>query len=83
VSWFIKKPLEAVEVAGNLMSLQGVFVQPLNTNYALWTLSYEVWFYILCGAVAVMVSERRLMLVPALIQPTQPVTAKMDRGHFK
>lgn len=35
----------------NLFSLQGVFGDPFPASGALWSLSYEVWFYILCGAV--------------------------------
>jgi peptidoglycan/LPS O-acetylase OafA/YrhL len=37
--------------AVNLVSLQGVFGDPFPLSGALWSLSYEVWFYVLCGAV--------------------------------
>lgn len=36
---------------GNLFSLQGIYVTPVSEP--LWSLSYEVWFYILAGATAV------------------------------
>ncbi len=37
--------------AVNLFSLQGAFGEPFPLSGALWSLSYEVWFYVLCGAV--------------------------------
>jgi peptidoglycan/LPS O-acetylase OafA/YrhL len=39
----------------NLASLQGVFGDPFPASGALWSLSYEVWFYILCGALLCLV----------------------------
>lgn len=60
------KPLDGAQVAGNFLSLQGVIVEPLDYNVALWSLSYEVWFYIVGGAVALMLSRRRMMFVPML-----------------
>jgi len=38
--------------AGNLLGLQGIFVSSLGGNVSLWSLSYEIWFYILLGALA-------------------------------
>lgn len=54
-----------VEVAGNVLSLQGIFVAPLKADPAVWSLSYEVWFYILGGGVAACLTRFRLL--PALI----------------
>ncbi|OAI57211.1 hypothetical protein AYO47_08270 [Planctomyces sp. SCGC AG-212-M04] len=45
-------PISAYEAIINGLSLQGVVAPPLLANTALWSLSYEVWFYILCGAAA-------------------------------
>jgi peptidoglycan/LPS O-acetylase OafA/YrhL len=36
---------------GNLAGLQGVFVENFGGNAPLWSLAYEIWFYILCGGV--------------------------------
>lgn len=49
----------------NLFSLQGVFGDPFPTVGALWSLSYEVWFYILCGALLCVVrpGSRGLKLI--------------------
>lgn len=38
---------------GNLFFLQGISVEPYPSNEPLWSLSYEVWFYILAGACCV------------------------------
>jgi len=35
---------------GNLLFFQGILVEPYPSNEPLWSLSYEVWFYILAGA---------------------------------
>lgn len=40
-----------VELLGNLLSLQGVLVEPFGGNNPLWSLSYEVWFYVMVFAV--------------------------------
>ena len=45
------------EAGLNLLSLQGVLCQPFSGNSALWSLSYEVWFYILAGAVLVLIGR--------------------------
>jgi peptidoglycan/LPS O-acetylase OafA/YrhL len=37
------------KLVANFLSLQGVVSEPLGADGALWSLSYEVWFYILLG----------------------------------
>lgn len=41
------------KAVANILSLQGIAVDPLTVNGPLWSLSYEVWFYVLGGAAAV------------------------------
>ncbi len=41
----------------NLISLQGVLGPPFSANTSLWSLSYEVWFYIAGGAALVLFSS--------------------------
>ncbi|MDO4319337.1 MAG: acyltransferase [Bacteroidales bacterium] len=45
------KPIEPLRILGNLLSLQGIVVN--SEIVVLWSLSYEVWFYIIAGAIAV------------------------------
>lgn len=42
----------------NLVSLQGVLGPPFSANTSLWSLSYEVWFYIAGGALLVLLSSK-------------------------
>ena len=65
-SW-IGVSLEPAEVVGNWLSLQGAFVDVLPINSPFWTLSYEVWFYVLGGAVAFMLSRRTFSFFAALV----------------
>ncbi|MBT3831393.1 MAG: acyltransferase [Gammaproteobacteria bacterium] len=46
-----------LEFAGNLIGLQGVFVNAFAGNFPLWSLAYEIWFYVLAGAVAFFYTE--------------------------
>lgn len=39
---------------GNLFFLQGIAVEAYPSNDPLWSLSYEVWFYVLAGSCAVL-----------------------------
>jgi peptidoglycan/LPS O-acetylase OafA/YrhL len=41
---------------GNLFALQGVICNPIGENFPLWSLSYEVWFYVLTGIAALIVT---------------------------
>jgi peptidoglycan/LPS O-acetylase OafA/YrhL len=41
-------------ILGNLFFLQGIAVEPYPGNEPLWSLSYEVWFYVLAGSCVVL-----------------------------
>lgn len=40
---------EPLLILGNLFFLQGILSEPYPSNDPLWSISYEVWFYILAG----------------------------------
>jgi peptidoglycan/LPS O-acetylase OafA/YrhL len=46
--------IDMLQWLGNLLQLQGIFVAPVTGP--LWSLSYEVWFYIFFGAIGVIFS---------------------------
>ncbi|GLI91129.1 acyltransferase family protein [Methylocystis echinoides] len=72
-SWF--------EVFANAASLQGVIASPFSGNTALWSLSYEVWFYILCGATLAMVQLKNLKtkaIALALVLTSMLVFSKLE-----
>jgi peptidoglycan/LPS O-acetylase OafA/YrhL len=45
-------PFDLVQVAGNILGLNGVLVDTLPFNGPLWSLAYEIWFYVIAGVVA-------------------------------
>lgn len=46
------------DLAGNMLGLQGVIVPIYAHNEPLWSLSYEIWFYVIAGAFAIAVSGK-------------------------
>lgn len=46
------------QVIGNLLSLQGIICSPLVTPF--WSLSYEVWFYIILASFALIIRKNYL-----------------------
>lgn len=58
VGRLLRAPDDGWNAMANLLALQGVVVGPLSVNGPLWSLSYEVWFYVLGGASAVVALRR-------------------------
>jgi peptidoglycan/LPS O-acetylase OafA/YrhL len=46
-----------VGMLGNLAALQGVTCEVFGHNVPLWSLSYEIWFYVLAGCAALVVAK--------------------------
>jgi peptidoglycan/LPS O-acetylase OafA/YrhL len=44
---------------GNILGVNGVIVPSLKNNVPLWSLAYEIWFYVLAGAAGYVFSRRR------------------------
>jgi peptidoglycan/LPS O-acetylase OafA/YrhL len=53
INYGIDGEVNVFDFIGNLLSLQGVFVKPFGGNGPLWSLSYEVWFYVLVYAIGI------------------------------
>jgi peptidoglycan/LPS O-acetylase OafA/YrhL len=51
-------PFSWFEAGINLVSLQGIIAPPFSGNTALWSLSYEVWFYTASGALLAVLQWR-------------------------
>lgn len=47
---FVGGHVSGGELLGNLAGMQGVYCGAFGGNAPLWSLAYEIWFYILCGA---------------------------------
>lgn len=59
VAWIRDGSVTLWEGLGNIASVQGIFVKPMANNLSLWSLSYEVWFYVLALGVALVATPRR------------------------
>jgi peptidoglycan/LPS O-acetylase OafA/YrhL len=50
-------PLKLSEFMGNIAGMQGVFCKDFAGNLPLWSLAYEIWFYLLAGFVAIVITR--------------------------
>ncbi|MBG0792068.1 acyltransferase [Methylocystis sp. H62] len=51
LSWAVfGTPINMAQLFLNIAGLNGVLTDTLNINAPLWTLAYEIWFYIISGA---------------------------------
>ncbi len=75
-AWFVtalctissSKLPSVTEWIGNALALQGIACGPFCNNSPLWSLSYEIWFYVLGGAIAGMFSaSKRLFLTSGVL----------------
>jgi peptidoglycan/LPS O-acetylase OafA/YrhL len=62
---------------GNAVGLNGVVVETLANNPPLWSLAFEIWFYVLAGALAVLVAGRAKLLALAVVFASVAVFAKL------
>jgi peptidoglycan/LPS O-acetylase OafA/YrhL len=66
VAGFIGEDRSIASFFGNLAGLQGIATEPFGLNRPLWSLSYEIWFYVLAGAVGVAAAYRGMHAVAAI-----------------
>jgi len=57
-AWLGGIPTNWMQVVGNMTGLNGVVVSGLPNNAPLWSLAYEIWFYVLAGAIGLMLSSK-------------------------
>jgi peptidoglycan/LPS O-acetylase OafA/YrhL len=68
---------------GSLLSLQGIWFSPYGGNAPLWSLAYEVWFYIAIYAIGGIVTTRRFGFASAaLICCFLMAFTKLDVNYF-
>jgi peptidoglycan/LPS O-acetylase OafA/YrhL len=67
VAFWIGDPVRCVDFFGNLTGFQGILVQNFAGNHPLWSLSYEIWFYILGGGLAAWIVGYRETRIAAII----------------
>ena len=52
------QPPNASQLVANMVGLNEVIASSLKTNSVLWSLAYEIWFYILAGVLGYVVTRR-------------------------
>lgn len=62
IGWVMGGEFDVWSFAGNLLSLQGILVPGFGGNAPLWSLPFEVWFYILIGAIGLTVLHKDKVL---------------------
>ncbi len=59
VAWVVGFPLSLVDFAGNLLGLQVTICGIFGGNIPLWSLAFEIWFYLLAGCGAAVLNSNR------------------------
>jgi peptidoglycan/LPS O-acetylase OafA/YrhL len=67
IGWIVDGEFLPWDFIGNLLSLQGVLVPVFGGNGPLWSLSYEVWFYILMSGGALLAFQGSKQFLGAFI----------------
>lgn len=74
---------------GNVFYLQGILIKPVEGNPSLWTLAYEMWFYVLAGSVGMIASQffvptslRRFVFAIGLALFSGWCLAVLDTSYF-
>ena len=66
ITYTLGEPINWINWFGNLFSLQGVLVDSIRFCAPLWSLAYEVWFYIIIGA-SIAFFKNRNKTIPTII----------------
>lgn len=66
IGCLVHKDVSAWHFVGNLFALQGVMVPNFAGNYPLWSLAYEVWFYLLLWAIGTGAAKKSFHIPSAL-----------------
>ena len=56
VALFCGLQFSLADMVGNALGLQGIFFKSFAHNEPLWSLSYEVWFYVIIGSLGVILT---------------------------
>jgi peptidoglycan/LPS O-acetylase OafA/YrhL len=56
-SLLMHHPLRGLDIAGNMVGLNGVLVPTLTYDTPLWSLAFEIWFYVIAGALGLWINR--------------------------
>jgi peptidoglycan/LPS O-acetylase OafA/YrhL len=65
INFIIGVESDYIKILGNFFSLQGILVE--SASSPLWSLSYEVWFYVLFGALCIFFIKKKSISLAVLI----------------
>src|SRR6185437_415958 len=55
--WCLHEPIRMETIIANMIGLGGITHPVLHNDVPLWSLTYEIWFYVLGGAVACLIAK--------------------------
>jgi peptidoglycan/LPS O-acetylase OafA/YrhL len=67
---------------GNMIGLNGLVVQTLDFNAPLWSLAYEIWFYVAAGAIAYLFTKGPSITGLLVIAAATVVFSKLDASYL-
>lgn len=68
IGWgFFGQPLHLWQAVLNMVGLNGVLTETLKYNAPLWSLAFEIWFYVLAGALGCLFSEYRRSAIALIV----------------
>lgn len=67
---------------GNMVGLNDVLVPTLPSNGSLWSLSYEIWFYVLAGGVSCLLAGRGVLPATLAMGAALLVFTRLDASYF-
>ena len=82
--YIITRHIAVDAIAGGLLSVQGVLTPNPTYNGPLWSLSYEVWFYVFAGALATLLMDRKEPRLAATVILGLAIIAlsRLDMAYF-
>lgn len=69
------------KLVAHMVGLNGVVTSQIEFNLPLWTIAYEIWFYVLGAAIALFVARKRPLLALTLAVVGVMIFAKLS-AHF-
>lgn len=74
--------LGLLEILANILGLNGVLTETMVENRPLWSLAYEIWFYVIGGALAYIFSRGPNLWSVALLSAGTFSMAVLDSRYF-
>jgi peptidoglycan/LPS O-acetylase OafA/YrhL len=71
-------PFDAVQVAGNALGFNGILVRTLAFDLPLWSLPFEIWFYVIAGAGATICAGRGGLIALGAVLAATVVFCRLD-----